>query len=102
MALDLIEEFRPVLADRLVLTLLNRKQINPRDFEYKENGAVLLKEESMKKVLVAWQERKQDEIIHPFLEEKMTIGLLPFIQARLLARHLRGDLDAYPAMIWKT
>lgn len=101
LALDLIEEFRPVLADRFVLTLLNRRQITSQDFDYKENGAVILKEDSLKKVLVAWQERKQDEIVHPFLGEKMTIGLLPFIQCRLLARHLRGDHDAYPAMIWK-
>ncbi|MDF1815422.1 MAG: type I-C CRISPR-associated endonuclease Cas1c [Verrucomicrobiales bacterium] len=101
LALDLIEEFRPVLADRLALTLLNRQQITWKDFDTKENGAVLLKEDSMKKVLVAWQERKQDEILHPFLEEKMTVGLLPFIQCRLLARYLRGDHDAYPAMVWK-
>ncbi|MDF1741361.1 MAG: type I-C CRISPR-associated endonuclease Cas1c [Verrucomicrobiales bacterium] len=102
LALDLMEEFRPVLADRLVLTLLNRGQVSRRDFETKENGAVILKPDSRKTVLTAWQERKRDEIVHPFLEEKTTIGLLPFIQARILARYLRGDLDAYPAMVWKS
>lgn len=101
LALDLIEEFRPVLADRLALSLINRQQITTDDFEQKENGATLLKDDSRKKVLTAWQERKQDEITHPFLQEKMTIGLLPQIQARLLARHLRGDHDAYPAYLWK-
>lgn len=99
LALDLMEEFRPVLADRAALTLINRQQIRVNDFEVKENGAVLLKEESRKTVLQHWQERKQTEIVHPFLQEKITIGLLPQIQARLLARHLRGDLDAYPAYL---
>jgi len=101
LALDLIEEFRPVFADRLALSLINRQQITLNDFEQKENGATFLKDESRKVVLTAWQERKQDQITHPFLQEKMTLGLLPHIQARLLARHLRGDHDAYPAFIWK-
>lgn len=101
LALDLMEEFRPWLADRLVLSLLNRRQLGPDDFETRESGAVLLKEASRKVVLQAWQERKQDEVIHPFLDEKTTIGLLPHLQARLLARHLRGDLDAYPAFLAK-
>jgi len=101
LALDLMEEFRPILADRLVLSLLNRKQITSRDFERKENGAVLLKDDSRKTVLQAWQERKQANVVHPFLQEKMTVGLLPHIQARLLARSLRGDLDAYPAFLAK-
>jgi len=101
LALDIMEEFRPILADRLVLSLLNRKQITARDFERKENGAVLLKDDSRKTVLQAWQERKQTNVIHPFLQEKMTIGLVPHIQARLLARSLRGDLDAYPAFLAK-
>ncbi len=101
LALDLMEEFRPILADRTALTLINRQQITSRDFETKENGAVLLKEDSRKKVLTTWQERKQDELNHPFLDEKTTIGLLPQLQARLLARHLRGDLDAYPAFLAK-
>lgn len=101
LALDLMEEFRAFLADRMALSLFNRLQIDARDFETEESGAVLLKEDSRKKVLTAWQERKRDEITHPFLGEKVTVGLLPHLQARLLARHLRGDLDAYPAFLWK-
>jgi CRISP-associated protein Cas1 len=101
LALDLMEEFRCFLADRTALSLFNRQQITLKDFEIKENGAVLLKEDSRKKVLVAWQERKQAELTHPFLDEKVTVGLLPQLQARLLARHLRGDLDAYPAFLAK-
>ena len=99
LALDLMEEFRSYFADRLALTLFNRQQLTARDFEFKESGAVVLKESSRKEVLVAWQERKRDEIAHPFLDEKVTIGLLPHLQARLLARHLRGDLDAYPPFL---
>lgn len=99
LALDLMEEFRSFLADRTALSLFNRQQITHKDFDYKENGAVLLKEDSRKKVLTAWQERKQGEINHPFLDEKTTIGLLPHLQARLLARHIRGDIDAYPAFL---
>lgn len=101
LALDLMEEFRPVLADRCVLTLLNRRQIQSTDFSHRENGAVELTDDARKRVLVAWQERKQDEITHPFLQEKMSLGLVPFIQARLLARAIRGDLDAYPPFIWR-
>ena len=101
LALDLMEEFRPFLADRVALTLMNRKQIGSDDFEKQESGAVTLKEASRKIVLTAWQERKQEEITHPFLGEKTTVGLLPHLQARLLARHLRGDLDAYPAFLAK-
>lgn len=99
LALDLMEEFRAFLADRTVLSLFNRRQLDLGDFEVKESGAVLLREDARKKVLTTWQERKQDEILHPFLDEKTTIGLLPHLQARLLARHLRGDLDAYPAFL---
>ncbi len=101
LALDLEEEFRPVFADRLAFSLFNRNQLTKKDFEYKENGAVLLKDEARKKVLMAWQERKQDTIKHPFIDETTTMGLLPFIQARLMTRFLRGDLDAYPAFLWK-
>jgi len=99
LALDLMEEFRSCLADRLALTLINRKQITSKDFRYEESGAVLLKEDSRKTVLAAWQERKQKEIRHPFLDEKTTVGLLPHLQARLLARYLRKDVDAYPAFL---
>lgn len=101
LALDLMEEFRPMLADRLCLTLINRGQITSADFLFHENGAVTLQGDSRKKVLAAYQERKRDELRHPFLEETMTIGLLPHIQARLLARHIRGDHDAYPAFLWR-
>ncbi|SPD73551.1 CRISPR-associated endonuclease Cas1 1 [uncultured Desulfobacterium sp.] len=101
LALDLMEEFRPFLADRLVLSLINRQQVKDKGFKKMESGAVMMNDETRKTVLVAYQERKQEEIMHPFLEEKATIGILFFIQALLLARHLRGDLDGYPAFIWK-
>lgn len=101
LALDLMEEFRPLLADRAALTLLNRRQLQTSDFETKENGAVYLRDDARKVVFNHWQERKQTEVIHPLLEEKVTLGLLPHLQARLMARHLRGDLDAYPAFISK-
>lgn len=101
LALDLMEEFRAIFADRAALTLINRQQIQAKHFETKENGAVYLKEDARKIVLTHWQERKQTEVIHPLLEERVTVGLLPHIQARLLARHLRGDLDAYPAYLAK-
>jgi len=101
LALDLIEEFRAFVADRLVLSLLNRKQIQAKDFDITESGAVLLKDKSRKAVLAAYQKRKQDVITHPFLEEKTTIGLLLHLQARLLARYLRGDIDAYPPFVWR-
>ncbi|EKM99106.1 type I-C CRISPR-associated endonuclease Cas1c [Acidocella sp. MX-AZ02] len=101
LALDLMEEFRPILADRLVLSLINRRQLTSRDFVIEEGGAVRLTDDARKTVLVAYQERKKDELVHPFLNEKVTLGLVPHIQAQLLARHLRGDLDGYPAFIWK-
>lgn len=101
LALDLLEEFRPLLADRLALSLLNRKQLNERHFVTLDNGAVSLKEDARKTVLTAYQERKREELRHAFLEEKIPIGLFPAIQAQLLARHLRGDLEAYPPFLWK-
>lgn len=101
LALDLMEEFRPALADRLALSLLNRRQLQPADFERREGGAVLLTEAGRKTVLTAWQERKKEERTHPFLDEKAPLGLVPFLQAQLLARHLRGDLDVYPPWFWK-
>ncbi len=101
LALDLMEELRPVLADRLALTLFNRQQLKPVDFITEPTGAVRLQDDARKKVLMAWQERKNDELTHPFLDEKVTLGLVPHLQARLLARHLRGDLDAYPAFLWR-
>jgi CRISPR-associated protein Cas1 len=101
LALDLMEEFRPVLADRLALSLVNRRQLVAKDFIVEDGGAVRLTDEARKTVLVAYQDRKKDELTHPFLGEKMTLGLVPHIQAQLLARHLRGDMDGYPAFIWK-
>ena len=101
LALDVMEEFRSPLADRLALALVNRQQLRPAHFRTAENGAVLLTEDGRKEVLAAWQKRKQDEVDHPFLEEKLPVGLLPHAQALLLARHLRGDLDAYPPFAWR-
>ena len=101
LALDLMEEFRPFFADRLVLSLINRRQLTAKEFRTLDNGATLLTDDGRKAVLVAYQERKRDEIQHPFLDEKITVGLLWFVQAQLLARHLRNDLDAYPPFIWK-
>lgn len=101
LALDLMEELRAYLADRLALSLINLQQIRPADFERKESGGIILDNEARKTVLVAYQKRKQEEISHPFLGEKTTVGLLPHLQAALLARHLRGDLDAYPPFFWK-
>jgi CRISPR-associated protein Cas1 len=101
LALDLLEEFRPFFADRLVLSLINRGQVTGADFRRLENGAVLMNDEVRKTVLVAYQERKRDEITHPFLEERVTVGLLWYVQAQLLARHIRGDLDGYPPFVWK-
>ena len=101
LALDLMEEFRSVLADRLVLSLINRRQIQPKDFNDSAGGAVTMTDSARKELLTAWQKRKQEEITHPYLGEKCKVGLLPHLQAQLLARHLRGDLDAYPPFIWR-
>lgn len=101
LALDMMEELRPVLADRLVLSLINRQQVRGGGFVKTESGGVVMEDETRKTVLVAYQKRKQEEIIHPFLEEKFAIGLLPFAQALLLARHIRGDLDGYPPFFLK-
>ena len=101
LALDLMEEFRPFLADRLTLSLINLGQAKNKGFQKKESGAVLMNDEMRKTLLVAYQKRKQDEIFHPFLEEKVSIGMLFHVQALLMARYLRGDLDGYPPFIWK-
>jgi CRISP-associated protein Cas1 len=101
LALDLMEEFRPFLADRLVLSLVNLCQVQGKGFKKKESGAVWMDDDTRKIVLVAYQKRKQEEILHPFIKEKVTIGLLPHVQAMLMARYLRGDLDCYPPFIWK-
>ena len=99
--LDLMEELRPCLADRFVLTLINNRVIRPEDFIPTGSGAVLLTDTGRKKFLQSWQERKRDPITHPYLKEKIPWGLVPYIQALLLARFLRGDLDAYPPFLWK-
>lgn len=101
LALDLMEEFRSPIVDRLAVSLVNLKQINQGDFKRTETGAVILSDCARKAVLVAWQKKKQDEVLHPFLEERVSVGLLPHVQALLLARHLRGDLDAYPPYVMK-
>ena len=101
LALDLLEELRPMLADRMTLSLINRQQVGERDFVQMDSGAVQMREDARKTVLVAYQERKREELRHAFLEEKAPLGLFPFLQAQLLARHLRGDLDAYPPFLWK-
>ena len=99
LAQDILEEFRAWLVDRLVLSLINRKQIKANDFEVEASGAVKFKDDGRKKILVAFQERKQETVIHPFLQEKVPIGILPHVQALLLARHLRGDLEEYPPFV---
>ncbi|MFQ5483096.1 MAG: type I-C CRISPR-associated endonuclease Cas1c [Nitrospinaceae bacterium] len=101
LALDLIEEFRPFLADRLALSLVNRQQVQSGGFRRQETGAILMDGDTRKTVLVAYQKRKQEEILHPFLGEKIAIGLIPHVQSLLLARHLRDDLEAYPPFFWK-
>lgn len=101
LALDVMEEFRPYLADRLVCTLINRGQVKSKGFRNTESGAVIMDDDTRKQVIVAWQERKQEEIEHPFLHEKMAIGLLFHCQSRLLCRYLRGDLDAYPPFVMR-
>lgn len=101
LALDIMEELRPFLADRLVLSLINRQQITGKAFVRSESGAITMDENARKTVLVAYQKRKDDEIQHPFLDEKISIGLLPHAQAMLLARYLRGDLDGYPPFVWR-
>ena len=100
LALDLMEELRAPLADRLALSLVNRRQLRGSDFRQLEGGAVLLADDARKLVLTAWQERKKEERLHPFLAEKAPFGLVPYLQAQLLARHLRGDIDAYPPWFW--
>jgi CRISPR-associated protein Cas1 len=101
LGLDLMEEFRAMIADRLTLTLINRRQVAKSGFIVRENGAVEMDDKTRKTILVSYQERKREEIHHRFLDEPVTIGALLCVQARLLARWLRGDLDAYPAFFWK-
>lgn len=101
LALDLVEELRSVMAERFVLTLVNKRIVNGKDFVKKENGAVLMTDDGRRKILTEWQSRKKEMLVHPFLKEKMEWGMVPHIQAMLLSRYLRGDLDAYPPFLWK-
>jgi CRISPR-associated protein Cas1 len=101
LALDLMEEFRSVIADRIVLSLINRKQVSKKDFEKSTGGAVTMSDKARKTLLMEWQNRKQEEVYHPYIEEKVKIGLLFFIQANLLARFIRGDIDGYPPFFWR-
>lgn len=101
LALDLVEELRAPMVDRFVLTLVNAKQVKASDFVKQDNGAVIMKDDTRKKILVAWQKKKQEQLTHPFLKEKITWGLVPYVQSLLLARYLRGDLDEYPPFLWK-
>ena len=101
LALDLMEELRPCFADRFVLTLINNRVLKGSDFDKRESGAVFLTDSARRTFLQKWQERKKETIMHPFLEEKLPWGLVPYVQSLLLARYLRGDLDAYPPFLWK-
>lgn len=101
MALDMMEELRPCMADRFVLTLINNRIIKADDFEWQPSGAVLMADDARKRFLKGWQERKQDTLQHPFLGEKLSWGMIPYAQALLLARYIRGDLDAYPPFLWR-
>ena len=101
LALDLMEELRPCMADRFVLTLVNNRVVKQADFIQQENGAVLMTDEGRRNFLKHWQEKKKDSLTHPYLGEKMPWGIVPYIQALLLARYLRGDLDGYPTFLWK-
>jgi CRISP-associated protein Cas1 len=101
LALDLMEELRPVIADRLALSLINRQQVKKKGFKRSESGAVLMDDETRKTLLVEYQEKKKEIITHPFLQEKIPVGMIVFAQAQLLARYIRGDLDGYPPFIWR-
>ncbi len=101
LALDMMEELRPILADRFVLNLVNLRQVSPGGFDVRENGAVVMDDATRKTILTAWQQKKQEVITHPFLEEKLPWGLIPHAQAMLLTRFLRNDLDGYPPFLWK-
>lgn len=101
LALDMMEEFRAFMADRLALTLINRVQVQPDGFKQSISGAVIMEDDTRKQVLIAYQKRKQEEITHPYLKESIKIGLLYYAQALLFARYIRGDIEGYPVFIWK-
>jgi CRISPR-associated protein Cas1 len=100
LGLDLVEELRPVIGDRLALSLVNRRQVQGSGFRRTESGGVVMEDATRKEVLVAYQKRKQEEMLHPFLQERLAYGLVPHVQALLLARFIRGDLDGYPSFLW--
>lgn len=101
LSLDLIEELRAVLADRFVLSLVNKKIVTGKNFDKMENGAVLMDDDLRRTVLTEWQNKKKETLTHPYLKEKIEWGMVPYVQAMLLARYLRGDLDGYPVFLWK-
>ena len=101
LSLDLMEELRPYLVDRLTLALINTQQIDARDFVVKETGGILMTDEGRKKIINAWQTRKQQEVTHPYFDERFEVGLIPYAQAMLLARCIRGDIDGYPPFLMK-
>lgn len=101
LALDIMEELRPCMADRFVLTLINNRMVSSSDFDVRESGAVLLRDDARRTFLKRWQQKKQETITHPYLNEKIPWGLVPYVQALLLSRYLRGDLDEYPPFLWK-
>lgn len=101
LALDIMEELRAVVADRFVLTIINKRIVNASGFYTKENGAVIMDDDMRKTVISAWQSKKQEQILHPFLNEKIEWGMVPYVQALLLARYIRGDIDEYPPFLWK-
>lgn len=101
LALDLMEELRPCMADRFVLTMINNRVMQKKDFQKQDSGAVLLTDDGRKTFLKAWQEKKRETITHPYVKEKMQWGMVPYLQSLLLARFLRGDLDGYPPFLWK-
>lgn len=101
LAYDLMEELRPCFADRFVLSCINKRLIHASDFVTQESGAVILTDDGRRAFFRAYQERKKEQITHPFLGEKLSWGLVPYVQSLLLARYLRGDLDTYPPFLWK-
>lgn len=101
LALDLVEEFRAVMCDKFVLMLINKRMVSGKDFEKRENGTVVMIEEARKNFITAWQDKKNQTITHPFLEEKVEWGMVPYVQALLMSRYIRNDLDDYPTFLWK-
>ena len=101
LALDCMEELRPIFVDRFVLTAINNRVVSADDFDISETGEVRLTDDARKKLFKAWQDRKRETLMHPFVKEKIPRGLVPNVQAQLLAKFLRGDLDAYPPFLWK-